>query len=152
MEYHDVLIPNSQSWVFLISYWNKTISDGGITVAFWIIKVHTSNWSLNNWDHRIFGDHRAPLDHLETLTIHLWSSANILPKSIKSPSYNEINLLYLIASSFIQTHGFEPTLYFLGFPWIAVIHCIFRADQLKKPPCILHTKGTFQNCSSERDN
>ena len=55
-------------------------------------------------------------DVLDTLTIHLWPSANILPKSIESPSYNEINLLYLIASSFIQTHGFEPTLYFLGFP------------------------------------
>ena len=44
-------------------------------------------------------------DVLDTLTIHLWSSANILPKSIESPSYNEINLLYLIASSFIPTHG-----------------------------------------------
>ena len=43
MEYHDVLIPNSQSWVFLISYWNKTISDGGITEDFWIIKVHRKN-------------------------------------------------------------------------------------------------------------
>ena len=28
---------------------NKTISDGGITVDFWIIKVHTSNWSSNSW-------------------------------------------------------------------------------------------------------
>ena len=28
---------------------NKTISDGGITVNFWIIKVHTSNWSSNSW-------------------------------------------------------------------------------------------------------
>ena len=26
-----------------MSYINKTISDGGITVDFWIIKVHTSN-------------------------------------------------------------------------------------------------------------
>ena len=39
----------------------KTISDAGITVDFWIIKVHTSNWSsngwgsLNSWDHRIAG-------------------------------------------------------------------------------------------------
>jgi len=45
---------------------NKTISDGGITVDFWIIKVHTSSNSLrssnswgssNSWDHRIVGDH-----------------------------------------------------------------------------------------------
>ena len=45
-----------------------------ITVDFWIIKVHTSNWSSNSWgssngwgssnswDHRIVGDHRVPLD------------------------------------------------------------------------------------------
>ena len=54
--------------------WNKTISDGGITVDFCIIKVHTSNWSSdscgsgnswgssNRWDHGI-GDYRVPLDH-----------------------------------------------------------------------------------------
>ena len=55
---------------------NKTISDGGITVDFSIIKVHTFNWSSNSWgssntwgssnsscwDHRIVGDHRIPLD------------------------------------------------------------------------------------------
>ena len=55
---------------------NKTISDGGITVDFSIIKVHTSNWSSNSWgssntwgssnsscwDHRIVGDHQIPLD------------------------------------------------------------------------------------------
>ena len=61
---------------------NKIISDGGITVDFSIIKVHTSNWSSNSWgslnswgssntwgssnsscwDHRIVGDHRIPLD------------------------------------------------------------------------------------------
>ena len=67
---------------------NNTIGDGGITVDFWIIKVHTSNWSSNSWgssnnwgssnswgssntwgsfnsscwDHRIVGDHRIPLD------------------------------------------------------------------------------------------
>ena len=29
---------------------NKTISDGGITIDFWIIKVHTSNWSSNSWE------------------------------------------------------------------------------------------------------
>ena len=28
---------------------NKTITDGGITVDFWIIKVYTSNWSSNSW-------------------------------------------------------------------------------------------------------
>ena len=28
---------------------NKTVSDGGITVDFSIIKVHTSNWSSNSW-------------------------------------------------------------------------------------------------------
>ena len=28
---------------------NKTINDGGITVEFWIIKVHTSNLSSNSW-------------------------------------------------------------------------------------------------------
>ena len=28
---------------------NKTISDGGITVDFWFIKVYTSNWSSNSW-------------------------------------------------------------------------------------------------------
>ena len=28
---------------------NKTISDGGITVDPWFIKVHTSNRSSNNW-------------------------------------------------------------------------------------------------------
>ena len=28
---------------------NKTISDGGITVYFWIVKVQTSNWSSNSW-------------------------------------------------------------------------------------------------------
>ena len=45
-----------------------------ITVDFWIIKVHTSNWSsnswgsshswgsTNSWDHRIVGDHLVPLD------------------------------------------------------------------------------------------
>ena len=37
---------------------NKTIEDGGITVDFWIIKVHTSNWSSNNGDNRIAGDHQ----------------------------------------------------------------------------------------------
>ena len=56
--------------------WNKTIGDGGITVDFSIIKVHTSNWPSNSWgssntwgssniscwDHRIVGDHRIPLD------------------------------------------------------------------------------------------
>ena len=26
-----------------VSYANKTINDGGITLDFWIIKVHTSN-------------------------------------------------------------------------------------------------------------
>ena len=61
--------------------YNKTISDGGITVHFSIIKVHTSNWSSNNWgssnswgssntwglsnsscwDHQKVGDHRIPL-------------------------------------------------------------------------------------------
>ena len=35
----------------------KTISDGGITVNFSIIKVHTSNCQ------RIAGDHRIPRDH-----------------------------------------------------------------------------------------
>ena len=28
---------------------NKTISDGGITIDLWIIKVYTSNWSSNSW-------------------------------------------------------------------------------------------------------
>ena len=28
---------------------NKTIRDEGITVDFWIIKVHTSNWSSKSW-------------------------------------------------------------------------------------------------------
>ena len=28
---------------------HKTIGDEGITVDFWLIKVHTSNWSSNNW-------------------------------------------------------------------------------------------------------
>ena len=54
---------------------NKTISDGGITVYFWIVKVQTSNrssnswgslnsWgSSNNWDPQIVGDHIVPLDH-----------------------------------------------------------------------------------------
>ena len=28
---------------------NKTIGDEGITVDFWIIKIHTSNWSSNSW-------------------------------------------------------------------------------------------------------
>ena len=55
----------------LLDHWivsNKTISDGGLTVDFWIIKVHTSIWSSNSWgssnswDHRIVGDHRVPLD------------------------------------------------------------------------------------------
>ena len=55
---------------------NKTISDGGITVDFSIIKVHTSNRSSNSWgssntwgssnsscwDHQIVGDHWIPLD------------------------------------------------------------------------------------------
>ena len=56
---------------------NKTIGDEGITVDFWIIKIHTSNWSLNSWgssnswDHRIVGDHRVPLDHLGTSREHL---------------------------------------------------------------------------------
>ena len=27
----------------------NTIGDEGITVDFWIIKVHTSNWSSNSW-------------------------------------------------------------------------------------------------------
>ena len=45
-----------------VDAFNKTISDGGITVDFWIIKVHTSNWSSNSWDHRIVGDHWVPLD------------------------------------------------------------------------------------------
>ena len=51
----------------LTNTYNKTISDGGITVDFWIIKVHTSyrssnSWgssngwgSSNSWDHRIAG-------------------------------------------------------------------------------------------------
>ena len=39
---------------------HKTISDGGITIDFWLIKVHTSNGSSNSWgsspgDHRIAG-------------------------------------------------------------------------------------------------
>ena len=77
-----VLDINTQEFVVFIdafathSYQNKTISDGGITVDFSIIKVHTSNWSSNSWgssntwgssnsscwDHRIVGDHRIPLD------------------------------------------------------------------------------------------
>ena len=54
----------------------KTISDGGITVDFWFIKVHTSNWSSDSWgssntlgssnsscwDHQRVGDYRIPLD------------------------------------------------------------------------------------------
>ena len=56
----------------LLDHWivsNKTISDGGLTVDFWIIKVHTSIWSSNSWgssnswDHRIVWDHRVTLDH-----------------------------------------------------------------------------------------
>ena len=42
---------------------NKTISDGGITVYFWFIKVHTSNDHQIAGDHRIDGDHRIPGDH-----------------------------------------------------------------------------------------
>ena len=48
---------------------NKAISDGGITVDIWIIKVHTSNrssnsWgSSNSWDHQIAWGNRIPLDH-----------------------------------------------------------------------------------------
>ena len=54
---------------------NKTISDGGITVYFWIVKVQTSNrssnswgssnsWvSSNNWYPQIVEDHLVPLDH-----------------------------------------------------------------------------------------
>ena len=41
-----------KKWVLYIVYSgksNKTISDGGITVNFLIIKVHTSNWSSNSW-------------------------------------------------------------------------------------------------------
>ena len=64
--------------VYIKNYFiiNKTISDGGITVDFSIIKVHTINWSSNSWGssntwessnsscwgHRIVGDHRIPLD------------------------------------------------------------------------------------------
>ena len=33
----------------------KTIGDGGITVDFWIIKVHRITGSSNTWDHRIPG-------------------------------------------------------------------------------------------------
>ena len=49
---------------------NKTIRDGGITVDFWIVKVHTSNWSSNSWGSSNNGgssyswDRRIPLDHL----------------------------------------------------------------------------------------
>ena len=35
--------------VSLVYYQNKTISDEGITVDFWIIKAHTSNSSSNSW-------------------------------------------------------------------------------------------------------
>ena len=60
---------------YLLTEQNKTISDGGITVYFWIVKVQTSNrssnswgslnsWgSSNNWDPQIVGDHLVPLDH-----------------------------------------------------------------------------------------
>ena len=43
---------------------NKTIGDEGITVDFWIIKVHTPNWPSNSWgssdswEYQIVGDHR----------------------------------------------------------------------------------------------
>ena len=36
-QYNLILIGIEWYWV------NKTISDGGITVDFWVIKVHTSN-------------------------------------------------------------------------------------------------------------
>ena len=76
----------------------KTISDGGITVDFSIIKVHTSNWSSNtwgssnswgssntwgssnSWDHRIVGDH-----HL--LPEMAFFGPNILIFSTGSKSY-----------------------------------------------------------------
>ena len=79
---------------------NKTISDGGITVDFSIIKVHTSNWSSNSWgssntwrssnsswwDHRIVGDHRIPLDLLSSYFHLKWTSNSTRPiRSIKDP-------------------------------------------------------------------
>ena len=71
---------------------NKTISDGGITIDLWIIKVYTSNWSSNSWgssnslkfikvhtfiwnDHQIIPGPRDPLEHPE----------NILEKSCEHP-------------------------------------------------------------------
>ena len=52
---------------------------------FWIIKVHTSNWSSNSWgssnsrDHRISGDHWIPLDHLSPYFHLKWSSNSKRP-------------------------------------------------------------------------
>ena len=55
---HEIL------WYSLNARKNKTISDGGIPVDFWFIKVHTSNWSIAG-DHRIAGDHQiAGIDSL----------------------------------------------------------------------------------------
>ena len=45
-EIKDLFKIETQSCIKENSYWNdknKTISDGGITVDFWFIKIHTSN-------------------------------------------------------------------------------------------------------------
>ena len=44
---------------------NKTISDGGITIDFWIIKVHFQlKFPLDHWGHQI------PLDQTGILGAH----------------------------------------------------------------------------------
>ena len=76
---------NTLDYFFLLSNMDaaredKAIGDGGITVDFWIIKVHSSNWnfldhgipgiieylgSSNTWDHQIPLDHLSPYFHLK---------------------------------------------------------------------------------------
>ena len=67
-----------KKWVLYIVYSgksNKTISDGGITVNFLIIKVHTSNWSSNSWGSSKSwgssncwdGEHQIPLYHYKSI-------------------------------------------------------------------------------------
>ena len=52
----NYFLTNSVKYITPSKKINNTIGDGGITVDFWIIKVHTSNWSSNSWGyHRIAG-------------------------------------------------------------------------------------------------
>ena len=109
---------------------NKIISDGGIAVDFWIIKVHTSNWSSNSRvtrERALGGSRRGVkgswqeallMPPASRLTELLTRKRLILQDRISLPSFRGIpgiRITFLLEEPLVPfLHGAKTSLFYLG--------------------------------------